>query len=159
MGRLVSSALHLPWLDLDHQIELSLGESISTFFQRCGEASFRDVETRCLEESVVLEPHIVSLGGGAILRDGNRRILREAGWTVWLQCSHKTLAERIGRDEGAGKVRPSLTGQDVVSEIEQVMRVREPLYRDAADWIVDVEGHAVDEVATRIVNWYRSFVS
>lgn len=156
MGRLVSSALHLPWLDLDYQIELSLGESISTFFQRCGEASFRDVESGCLSECVDLQPHVISLGGGAILRDGNRRILREAGWTVWLRCSHKTLAERIGLDQGAGKVRPSLTGQDVVSEIEQVMRVREPLYRESADWVIDVEGRTAEEVAFQIVEWYVS---
>ncbi len=156
MGRLASSALQLPWLDLDHQIELSLGETITTFFQRRGEGAFRDVETGCLQECVELEPHVISLGGGAILRDGNRRILRESGWTVWLRCSHKTLAERIGLDQGAGKVRPSLTGQDVVSEIEQVMRVREPLYRDTADWIVDVEGHTAEEVAFQIVEWYWS---
>lgn len=159
VGRLLSSALGLPWLDLDHQIELTLGEPISSFFKSRGEEAFREVESRCLEECMEVESSVISLGGGAILRDGNRRILRQSGWTVWLRCSHATLAARIEKDEGAGKSRPSLTGKDVVSEIEQVMRVREPFYNDAADWIVDVEGHSPEELATQIGKWYRSVMA
>jgi shikimate kinase len=159
VGRLLSSALSLPWLDLDHQIELSLGEPISGFFKNHGEEAFRDVESGCLKACIESEASVISLGGGAILRVVNRRILRESGWTVWLRCSHATLAERIGKDEGAGNVRPSLTGKDVVSEIEQVMRVREPLYSDAADWSIEVDDYSPEEVASQIGKWYRTLMT
>jgi shikimate kinase len=52
-----------------------------------------------------------------------------------------------------------LTGKDVVSEIEQVMRVREPLYSDAADWSIEVDDYSPEEVASQIGKWYRTLMT
>ncbi|MFM2219139.1 MAG: Shikimate kinase [Planctomycetota bacterium] len=146
----------MPWLDLDQRIELAIGEPIKDFFASRGEESFRDVESRVLEECSVLPSHVLSLGGGAVLREENRRVLAHSGWTVWLHCSTEVLAMRLQKDQTTGRPRPSLTGGDVVSEIEQVMRVREPIYRVAADWDIDVGMLGPVDIAERIAQWYRS---
>jgi shikimate kinase len=156
VGKYVSEKLGMPWLDLDQSIELSIGEPIKEFFVSRGEEAFRDVESRVLEECSNLPSHVLSLGGGAVLREDNRQVLVRSGWTVWLRCSTDVLAARLYKDQITGRSRPSLTGGDVVSEIEQVMRVREPIYRASADWDVDVGVLEAEEVSERIAQWYRA---
>ncbi len=146
----------MPWLDLDQIFELSIGEPIRDFFTSRGEEAFRDVESRVLEECSSLPPHVLSLGGGAVLRDENRRVLARSGWTVWLHCSTDVLATRLQKDQITGRSRPSLTGGGVVAEIEQVMRVREPIYRVSSDWDIDVGLLGPEEVSERIAQWYRA---
>ncbi len=156
VGKLLSEKLGMPWLDLDQRIELAIGEPIKDFFASRGEEAFRDVESRVLEECSALPSHVLSLGGGAVLREENRRVLAHSGWTVWLHCSTEVLATRLQKDQTTGRPRPSLTGGDVVAEIEQVMRVREPIYRVAADWDIDVGMLGPEDIAERISQWYRS---
>lgn len=146
----------MPWLDLDQSIELLIGEPIKDFFTSRGEVAFRDVESRVLEDCSSLLPHVLSLGGGAVLREENRRVLARCGWTVWLHCSTEILATRLERDQATGRSRPSLTGGDVVAEIEQVMRVREPIYRASSDWDIDVGLLGPGEVSERIAQWFRA---
>ena len=133
-----------------------MGRPFKDFFTSAGGQAFRAVGPRVLEECATLLPHVFSLGGGAVLREENRRVLARCGWTVWLHCSTDVLATRLEKDQTAGRSRPSLTGGDVVAEIEQVMRVREPIYRVSSDWDIDAGLLGPEEVSERIAQWYRA---
>ncbi|MFN7731417.1 MAG: shikimate kinase, partial [Pirellula sp.] len=140
LGRGLASSVNRPFIDSDHWIEEQSGCSIPDLFTQQGEPAFRDWETRALETicDARTPDSIVSLGGGAILRERHRNWIREHGHAVWLVASPGTLAKRIEQDIASGRSRPSLTSLGTLREIETVLAQREPLYRETADTILDV---------------------
>lgn len=156
LGRSLALAVHRPFIDSDSWIEEQAGCSISDLFKQDGEQAFRDWETRALQS--ICDPRtpgsIVSLGGGAILRESHRHWIREHGHAVWLVASAATLAKRIEQDIAIGRARPSLTSLGTLREIETVLAQREPLYRETADNILDVEQEPFDSLLARLVDWY-----
>src|SRR5262245_39434407 len=87
-----------PWIDADAELERQAGKSIKEIFAEGGEASFRDLESTVLSKLVARERHVVALGGGAILREANRALLRGRGKIVWLTAAPETLFARISAD-------------------------------------------------------------
>jgi shikimate kinase len=144
-----------PFVDTDHWVELHSQRSIRELFEKEGEEAFRDWESRAIDSVCMPDtvPSIVSLGGGAILRPGNRAMLKQHGQTVWLTARATTLASRISRDEINRVRRPSLTGLGELAEVEKVLALREPLYREAADWTLNTEALKIDEIADQIAQW------
>ena len=138
------------WADCDIEIEKRCGASVRDIFQHEGEAGFRTRESEVLEDLLSQPQLVLASGGGSILAKGNRQKMRAAGPVVWLQASIKTLARRLSGDGHANQNRPSLTGKPIHEEIADVLAVREPLYRDTASLIVDVEDTRPDLVAKRI---------
>jgi len=95
IGRLVAEAEGAPFRDLDDVIEMSVGMTIASFFERRGEAAFREVEARLLRDLV--DPGVVlALGGGAVIDDASWRLLAERARTVWLDAALDVLLERAG---------------------------------------------------------------
>lgn len=138
------------WADCDIEIEKRCGASVRDIFQHEGEAGFRTRESEVLEDLLSQPQLVLASGGGSILAKGNRQKMRAAGPVVWLQASIKTLARRLSGDGHANQNRPSLTGKPIHEEIADVLAVREPLYRETASLIVDVEDTRPDLVAKRI---------
>ncbi len=96
---------------------------------RCGEPAFRDWEERTLAELTAGNPEIVlATGGGAVLREANRRRLREFGLVVWLTAHPSELARRLEADPRGLAERPALTLAGTLDEIVQVLDARTPLY-------------------------------
>lgn len=158
VGVLLAERLHRPFLDTDGWVESYAGRSIPDIFERDGEESFRDLETLALQQLPESPPMVISLGGGAVLRDANREILRRNGKIVWLQADPAVLAGRIAADQARGARRPSLTGLDPVQEIERVLSARESIYRDVADWELETSTQTPSELALVIADWYASIV-
>jgi shikimate kinase len=155
VGRILAERMNRPFVDTDHWVELHSQRSIKELFEKEGEEAFRDWESLaigsvCVPGSV---SSIISLGGGAILRPGNRAMLKQHGQTVWLTAPATTLASRISRDEANRIRRPSLTGLGELDEVEKVLALREPLYREAADWTLNTEALELDEIADQIARW------
>lgn len=159
VGRLVAQQLATECVDLDVAIEAAAGKTIAEIFDGGGESAFRDWETRCLRE---LETRpaanpaaaiVVSLGGGAILRDENRQLIADSGVCVWLKASPETIASRINMDETTAQRRPALTQLSPLEEIRAVLEQREPLYRESARLIVDTEQKSPQQVGREIVQW------
>jgi len=124
VGRLVAEAEGVPFRDLDDVIEMSVGMTIAGFFERRGEAAFREVEARLLRELV--DPDVVlALGGGAVLDDGSWELLEARAVTVWLDAPLDRLLERSG-----GLTRPLLRGRSR-SEVEQLLESRRARYAEA----------------------------
>jgi shikimate kinase len=150
VARLLAEQLGWTWLDADALLESRDGRSIRRIFAEEGEAGFRAREALLLTELCGLEQHVIATGGGGVLSAENRQRLREAGRVVWLTADPPTIWERLRQDPTTLERRPPLTVGGL-AEIEELLRLREPLYRECAHWVVDTVGRSPEEVAAAIL--------
>lgn len=153
VARSVAEPLGVEAIDLDRLIEQRQGRRIADIFATAGETAFRDAESSALEEVARAAPAVVALGGGAVLREENRRRIAATGRCVWLVAEPELLARRIARDQRRAATRPSLTGRDPAGEVAEVLDARAPIYAAAADWKCPVDGRSVAEIAAAILAW------
>jgi shikimate kinase len=99
---------------------------------------------------------VLATGGGAILADENRQALRRAGGVVWLQADAEALARRLAHDATTGDRRPALTDQGTLAEVGAVLAAREEFYRMTADLCIDTTNVAPEQVADRVLTWFRN---
>ena len=151
VGRLVADRLQLPFVDMDERIAQRAGRSIADIFAEDGEQVFRKLESEMIGEFASNNPSVLSVGGGAVLREDNVARLREHGTVVWLKADAGTLWARIARDAASVHQRPPLTRLSGVAEVIQVLAEREPLYQSAAHHVVDAAGDDPAAVAQRIL--------
>ena len=152
VGRHVARLLDRPFFDSDHEIELHTGADIPLIFEREGEAGFRKREREAIAGLSARAGIVLATGGGAVLEAKNRQHLAERGWVVYLETSVAQQAERAGRT----RHRPMLSGKDPRRRLEELMQVREPLYREIADFTATTTRKRVGAVAEHIVRAYRS---
>ena len=150
VARLLAGRLGRHWVDADDEIERRHGRTVRELFSQEGEAGFREKEEAVLADLCRLEDHVVATGGGAVLRESNRRRLRESGRVVWLTADPATIWERMQADPCTPERRPALRAGGL-AEIEEVLRVREPFYRACADLVVATAGRLPEEVAEMIL--------
>ena len=141
--------------DTDQEIRRWTGRSIPELFMQHGEPGFRDLERQVVEELATYHDLVVSLGGGAVLRDDNVASLLLTGVIVHLDVPVEVLVERL-RDGGADD-RPLLGGpggteEELVQRLRATASERDPRYREVADVTVDATAPP-DEVAERIIAW------
>ena len=129
VGRHVAELLSMPFHDLDHEIELHTGAAISLVFDLEGEAGFRKRETATLAEIAAANGIVLSTGGGAVLLEANRRVLRERGFVIWLDATIEAQLARLARD----RQRPLLNAPDRRGRLEHLATERNPLYAEIAD--------------------------
>ena len=159
-ARALSSLLGRPWVDTDDLVEAHAGESISDIFRDRGEAAFRALEASILSDVCRYSvPHIVALGGGAILREENRRMISESGWVAWLRASPEVLAGRISNDLSTLARRPALSQLGTLSEIRNILEARTPIYESICDWAIDTENHTPDQIAEEIRGAFESWLA
>jgi shikimate kinase len=149
IARLLAERLGWNWLDADAVLEERHQRRITEVFAQDGEAVFRDMESAVLADLCKLSRHVIATGGGVVLREENRRQMRETGRVVWLTASVETIWTRLQADVAAGRQRPALTvgGQ---AEIVQLLGVREPHYRACAHLRVATDGRMPEEIAEEI---------
>jgi shikimate kinase len=150
VARLLAGRLGWQHLDADDVLEHRAGRSIRAIFAEDGEAGFRRLETAVLEELCRLRQHVIATGGGVVLDPENRQRMRQAGRVVWLTADAATLWRRLQADASTAQRRPALSVGGL-AEIEQLLRVREPLYRACADLTVDTTGRTPEEVTDMIL--------
>jgi shikimate kinase len=143
IGRHLATLLHRRFVDVDHEIEKRTGVTIPVIFEIEGEAGFRRRESTLVDELSRDEGIVLATGGGAVLMEENRRVLKERGTVVYLQADIETLVERTRRDRN----RPLLQTEDPRGKIEELLRQREPIYREVADVVVDTGQRAPSSVA------------
>ena len=134
IGRQLARLRQLPFLDTDHEIERFLGCSIREYFDREGEAAFRDVEQRVIAETMTsAQARVIATGGGSVLRPENRAAMKSGSTIVYLHTQPDDLARRLSRDTQ----RPLLQVADPRQRLRELYAVRDPIYRDAADILVE----------------------
>jgi shikimate kinase len=155
VARLTAARLGRDWTDADEALEACFGKSIGDIFVEEGEAGFRDKESAVLAELCARRNCVVALGGGVVMREANRALLRASAHVVWLTADAETLWRRIQNDEHSGKRRPVLTvgGQ---AEVEELLRLREAWYRECAHRVVRTDGRTAEAVADEIVASWRA---
>ena len=147
VGRQLARRLRLRFVDSDHAIEERLGCSIREFFEREGEPKFRDIEEEIIA-TLTLEPNsIVSTGGGVILREMNRKHLRERSHVIYLKSTPEELFRRLRHDSN----RPLLQVADPMSRLRDLFEQRDPLYREVSHFILETGRPSVSTLVNMIV--------
>ncbi len=131
LGRKVSNILHLPYIDTDQRISEAVGCTIPELFEKYGEQAFRHAETNMLIQLTREQPGIVSTGGGMIMRDVNRQIMRNHGVILLIDRPLEDILSDIKLDR-----RPMLA-QKGLSEVERLYHERIDTYRASADAVLD----------------------
>lgn len=144
VGRQLARLLGWRFVDSDTEIERELGHSIRAHFEQHGEASFRELEQAAVEHLAAQPGIVLATGGGAVLREANRRALKAHGNTVvYLRASVDDLARRLRHDTQ----RPLLQDTDAVTRLQQLYTQRDPLYREMADHVIDTGRSTVSAIA------------
>jgi shikimate kinase len=149
VARALARRLGWRWVDADALLEERHGRSIAQIFAAEGEAGFRDKESAILAELCKQQQSVIATGGGVILRVENRERLKAAGLCVWLTAGPATIWERLQTDATTAARRPALTVGGL-AEVEELLRVREPLYRDCAHLSVSAVERSPEEIADDI---------
>ncbi|KAA1258972.1 Shikimate kinase 2 [Rubripirellula obstinata] len=149
----LSILIDRPVVDLDAVIVSTAGKTVAEIFRDAGEKAFRDLETQCLIGASSQSPTIISLGGGAVLREQNRAVISQSGVCVWLDADPNEIVARLTADNVTESQRPGLTDLPMAEEVEKLMLERRPIYEAVSDVRVDTSGRTIDEVAGQIANW------
>lgn len=149
IGRQLSKQLGMPFHDSDQVIEQRTGVDIPLIFELEGEAGFRRRERAVIDELTRLDGIILATGGGAILASDNREHLASRGKVIYLHASVSQQLKRTGKDRN----RPLLQTANPRKKLEELMAIREPLYRECADIVIDTDGMRVADVVRQIVKY------
>ena len=152
IGRLLSKELRLPFKDSDKEIEQRTGADIPWIFDVEGEQGFREREQAVIADLSAGEALVLATGGGAVLREANRHNLRDGGRVVYLHASVDQQIERTARDRN----RPLLQRADPAQVLRELMAIRDPLYREIADIIIETDERPPRMVVQEIIEQLRA---
>jgi shikimate kinase len=147
VGRQLSRRLQVPFSDSDHVIEQRLGCSIREYFEREGEASFRDLEQTVVDDLTKTSTGVLSTGGGVVLRPANRGHLHSRTHVIYLNSAPEELFRRLRHD----KSRPLLQVADPLQRLRDLHAQRDPLYRETAHFSVDTGRPSVASLVNMIL--------
>ena len=155
LARLLAERLGCDWIDADVEIERRAGKSIARMFADDGEPAFRDLEARAIADLCGRDDLVLAAGGGAPLRPESRQVMRQRGTVVWLVAQPETILRRMSADATTAARRPNLTDKGPLEEILQLLKVREPIYRETAHLQIDTEGKSPEQLADEILELVR----
>jgi shikimate kinase len=147
IGRQLALALDKEFKDTDHEIVRRTGASIPLIFDIEGEEGFRKRERDVIDQLTREDDIVLATGGGAVLGDQNRQCLRERGTVIYLYATIEQLLRRTARD----KNRPLLQTADPKKRLEDIMAVRDPLYREVAHMVVYTDDRSIRSVIREIL--------
>jgi shikimate kinase len=147
VGRALARKLNKQFIDSDHEIEARTGASIPLIFEIEGEDGFREREAETIRDLTARQGIVLATGGGAILREDNRRCLKEHGTVIYLRASIDSILQRTSHD----KNRPLLQTANPREKLEELTRVREPLYYEVADIIVETGRPNIQSLVQSII--------
>ena len=146
VGKLLARRLGKAFYDCDHEIERATGVRIPLIFEIEGETGFRARERKMLSELVQRPEVVVATGGGAVLDEQNRNLLRQHGTVVYLCASPQDLWQRTRHDRN----RPLLQTANPLARLTELFSERDRLYREVADLVVDTGSQSLSALAHRL---------
>ena len=146
IGRVLASELNRQFRDTDRVIEERTGADIPWIFDMEGEAGFRDRETAVLQDLCAETDLVIATGGGIALRPENRQMMKASGYVCYLTAPIEQLVERTARD----KKRPLLQVDNPRQKIIDLLNARDPIYREAADFIISTDKRSPKMVVQEI---------
>ena len=151
VGKELAAKLGMDFLDTDELIEKTEKRSITSIFQEYGEPYFRKLETETLKTLQDYDNYVLSTGGGIVLKEENAARLKELGKVIWLWAEPEVIHERIKHETH----RPLLKVADPKAEIKNILLVRLPFYKSAADHRIDTTERPPHQVAMEIIEWLK----
>ena len=133
IGRALAKRLGKAFYDSDREIESRTGVRVAHIFEIEGEDGFRRREAEAIDRLTALEDIVIATGGGAVLEPANRERLKSRGFVIYLHAHPRELWQRTRHD----RTRPLLQNVDPRQRLEELYAVRDPLYREAADAVVE----------------------
>lgn len=147
VGRQLARTLHLSFVDSDDEIESRTGVDIPFIFEKEGEAGFRKREAIVIDDLSKMDGVVLATGGGAIADAESRSRLGGRGYVVYL---FTTVDQQVQRTRKS-RERPLLDSADPRETLEALLEIRDPLYREIADLVVQTDGRKVGAVASEII--------
>lgn len=148
VGRYLADKLNYHFVDTDQVIEQKTGATIPMIFDIEGEDGFRRREA-CAVEELTLEPNtVLATGGGVVMNPDNRKLLRSRGFVVYLKSSVGALVQRTRHDRN----RPLLQTDNPEEVLKNLLNIREPLYLEIADLVIETEQVPVHRVVRKIMD-------
>jgi len=148
VGRQLAKALGRSFFDSDKEIEKRTGVSISWIFEMEGEEGFRAREHKVIDELSQLKDIVLATGGGAVLSENNRRLLRARGNVIYLSASAEQLSRRTSKD----KSRPLLQTENPKQKIVSLLAERGPLYESVADIELRTGEQSISHAVTQAIS-------
>ncbi|MGB5328155.1 MAG: shikimate kinase AroK [Gammaproteobacteria bacterium] len=148
IGNIIARRLHREFQDSDHFIEKRTGVEIARIFDVEGEQGFRDRESNALNELLGVNDRVIATGGGSIMREENRQLLKQKGYIIFLDTSVNQQMHRLRRD----KKRPLLQTENPRERLESLLAERRPIYLDLADLAVKTDKRVARRLATDIID-------
>ena len=147
IGRQLARRLDWRFFDSDVVLERRIGCSIREFFEREGEAAFRELEQEVISELTQNGACVLSTGGGVVLRRTNRDNLQQRCQTVYLHSAPEEVFRRLRND----KNRPLLQVADPLARLKELYAARDPLYRESARFVVETGRPSVSTLLSTIL--------
>jgi shikimate kinase len=149
VGKLAAASLGLQFVDMDHVLEEKNGCTIEEIFSVQGEAYFREIESRLVEELSKQDGLLISTGGGVVLKEQNIQNFAAKGFLVHLEVDPETAFQRT-----RGSKRPLLKTADPLATIRELMKLRSPLYRSIPNKI-NTSNRSVQDVSAELIQLYQ----
>ena len=147
IGQLLAQRLNRDFVDSDHYIEAKTGVDIPRLFDIEGEEGFRVRETKALKELTERKNLVLATGGGSVTREENRKMIRAAGFIIFLDTSVNQQLERLKHD----KKRPLLQTENPRERLEALLSERKPIYLEMADLRIPTDRKFARKVANEII--------
>jgi len=148
IGRHLADELHLDFYDSDQEIERRTGADIAWIFDLEGEDGFRKREETVINDLTDKQGIVLATGGGSIVTKAVRNRLSARGIVVYLQTTIDKQVARTQRD----KRRPLLQNNDPEQVLRDLADLRNPLYEEVADYVVDTDDQSARAVANQIIS-------
>ena len=146
VGRLLAVRLSYRFVDLDAKIVAEAKKSITEIFEKDGEAQFRKLESTVLARIAGETGAVVATGGGVVIAESNRRLMRESGVVVNLTATHESVLMRLSGDV----TRPLLNGDNPAERVAALMAEREAFYADA-DLTIATDGKSLEDIVAELI--------
>jgi shikimate kinase len=154
IGRRLGARLGAPFVDADTEIERAAGMSIADIFARHGEAAFRSGEARVIARLLNGGPQVLATGGGAVMNEATRALIKEKGVSIWLSAELDLLLRRISKRKAE---RPMLQTDDPAATLRELLASRAPIYAQA-DITVQSRDVPHDAIVTEIIEALAAFL-
>ena len=147
VGRALAKKLHMRFMDSDHEVERRTGVSIPVIFDIEGEASFRQREADVIKDLTAQSGLVLATGGGAVLNEQSRQLLHSRGTVIYLRASVAHILQRTSHD----KNRPLLRSENPRKVLEELTRVRDPLYQEIAHIVIETGRPSLQQLIQSIL--------
>ena len=151
IGKKLSKMMKFNFIDTDHLIEEKTGVDIPTIFEHEGESGFRKRENKILEDISNIENSVLGTGGGIIILEENRKIIKNMGFIVYLTASIKELVYRTEQDRN----RPLIKDGDTKKKIEEIIKEREKIYENISNIKISTDNYDTVKLSKIIIKNYE----